>query len=45
MQVMVLDAHKIMLENYIIQNVHHEIIQEVENIFQELLLTICHYRQ
>ncbi len=30
---MVLDVgHNIMLENYILQNVHHEIIQEVENL-------------
>ncbi len=33
MQMIILDAHKIMLENYILQNVHHEIIQEVENLF------------
>ncbi len=33
MQVMVLDAHKILLENYILQNVHHKIIQKVENLF------------
>jgi hypothetical protein len=32
MQVMASNAHKIMLENYIFQNVHHEIIQ-VENLF------------
>ncbi len=45
MQVMVLDTPKIMLENYILQNVHHKIIQEVENLLHELLLAICHYCQ
>ncbi len=45
MRMMVLDAHKIMLENYIFQNVHHKIIQEVENLFQKLLLAICHCGQ
>jgi len=45
MQVMVLNAHKIMLEIYFFQNVHHEIIQEIENLFQKLLLTICHCHQ
>ncbi len=39
---MILDAHKIMLENYMFQNVHHKIIQKVENLFQKLLLVICH---
>jgi hypothetical protein len=38
MQVMVLDAHKTMLKNYIFQNMHHKIIQEAKNIFHELLL-------
>ncbi len=34
MQVMVLDAHKTMLEDYILHNVHRKIIQEVENLLQ-----------
>ncbi len=42
---MALDARKTMLENYILQNVHHKIIQEVENLFQKLLLLICHCHQ
>jgi hypothetical protein len=32
MQMMVLDAQKIMLKIYILQNVHHEIIQKVKNL-------------
>jgi hypothetical protein len=31
-----------MLENYILHNVHHKIIQKVEYFFQEPLLAICH---
>ncbi len=42
MQIMVFVAHKIMLKNYILQNVHHEIIQKADNLLQELLLAIFH---
>jgi hypothetical protein len=42
MQLVVLDTHKIMLENYIFQNVHHKRIKEVEYLLKELLLPICH---
>jgi len=42
---MVLDRHKTMLENYIILNMDHKIIQVAQNLFLEQLLKFLNHHQ